>query len=145
MSLLRLTAGGGHRRAWTCARGVGYGVCRETFRKIWAEEGLRVLPRKKRKRLTGGNHRGRQRRGKGKTQTLVNHLGKTRLYDIRNAGPHHRYTVSGKLVHDEVICDQPLSQGSVEEACCIMSKPPAWAAGLPLSAEGFECGFYKKD
>ena len=47
----------GHRRAWKCARGVGYGVCRETFRKIWAEEGLRVLPRKKRKRLTGGNHR----------------------------------------------------------------------------------------
>ena len=47
----------GHRRAWKCARGVGYGVCRETLRKIWAEEGLRVLPRKKRKRLAGGNHR----------------------------------------------------------------------------------------
>ena len=48
-------------------------------------------------------------------------------------------------VHDEVICDQPLSQGSVEEACRIMSKPPTWAVGLPLAAEGFECEFYKKD
>lgn len=48
-------------------------------------------------------------------------------------------------VHDEVICDQPLSHGSVEEACSIMSRPPAWAEGLPLSAEGFECEFYKKD
>ena len=25
---------------------------------------------------------------------------KARLYDIRNAGPHHRFTVSGKLVHN---------------------------------------------
>ena len=26
--------------------------------------------------------------------------GKTKVYDIRNAGPNHRYTVSGKLVHN---------------------------------------------
>lgn len=26
--------------------------------------------------------------------------GKTRVYDIRNAGPYHRFTVSGKLVHN---------------------------------------------
>ncbi|PXA76627.1 IS3 family transposase, partial [Auritidibacter sp. NML120779] len=31
----------------------GYGICRETFRRMWREEGLRVLPRKKRKRLNG--------------------------------------------------------------------------------------------
>lgn len=48
-------------------------------------------------------------------------------------------------VHDEVICDQPLTGGSVEEASQIMSKPPSWAAGLLLAAEGFECGFYKRD
>lgn len=29
----------------------GYGVCRETFRRLGREEGLRVLPRKKRKHL----------------------------------------------------------------------------------------------
>ena len=42
----------GHRRAGRNARADGYMVCRETFRRIWREEGLRVLPRKKRKRLS---------------------------------------------------------------------------------------------
>lgn len=31
---------------------------------------------------------------------LETHISKTRLYDIRNAGRHHRFTVSGKLVHN---------------------------------------------
>lgn len=35
----------------------GYGICRETFRRIWREEGLRVLPRKKRKRVDGHGQR----------------------------------------------------------------------------------------
>ena len=43
----------GHRRVWVKALGLGYGVCRETFRRLWREEGLRVLPRKKRKRVDG--------------------------------------------------------------------------------------------
>lgn len=47
----------GHRRAWTIAVSEGYSVCRETFRRLWREEGLRVLPRKRRKRLTGSTHR----------------------------------------------------------------------------------------
>ncbi|WP_216395774.1 hypothetical protein [Arcanobacterium phocae] len=46
----------GHRRAWITALTQGYGACRETFRRIWREEGLRMLPRKKRKRLTGKDH-----------------------------------------------------------------------------------------
>ncbi|WP_231943969.1 hypothetical protein [Arcanobacterium phocae] len=46
-----------HRRAWVTALAQGYGVCRETFRRIWREEGLRVLLGKKRKRLTGKDHR----------------------------------------------------------------------------------------
>lgn len=41
----------GHRRAWMTAFAEGYGVGRETFRRLWCEEGLRVLPRKKRKLL----------------------------------------------------------------------------------------------
>ena len=48
-------------------------------------------------------------------------------------------------VHDEVIGDEPNSHGSLAEVCDIMCKPPAWAEGLPLSAEGFEAEFYKKD
>lgn len=34
------------------------------------------------------------------TKKLENNQCKTRLYDIRNAGEHHRFTVSGKLVHN---------------------------------------------
>ena len=41
----------GHRRAWMTAFAEGYGGCREPLRRLWHEEGLRVLPRKKRKRL----------------------------------------------------------------------------------------------
>ena len=33
-------------------------------------------------------------------EELANHQRKTRLYDIRNAGKYHRFTVSGKLVHN---------------------------------------------
>ncbi len=38
--------------------------------------------------------------GKKQTQKLERHSRKTRVYDIRNAGPHHRYAVSGKIVHN---------------------------------------------
>lgn len=34
------------------------------------------------------------------TEKLATYRGKARVYDILNAGPHHRYTVSGKLVHN---------------------------------------------
>ena len=46
--------------------------------------------------------------------------------------------------HDEIITDTPIGFGSVDEVCEIMSKPPKWAKDLPLSAEGFECEYYKK-
>ena len=36
----------------------------------------------------------------GETQNVCNIRGKARVYDIRNAGKHHRFTVSGKLVHN---------------------------------------------
>lgn len=47
----------GHRRAWIKALAEGYGICRETFLRVWREEALRVLPRKKRKRLAVATHR----------------------------------------------------------------------------------------
>ncbi|WP_449455347.1 DNA polymerase [Streptococcus suis] len=34
------------------------------------------------------------------TKKLAYHQCEVRLYDIRNAGPHHRFTVSNKLVHN---------------------------------------------
>ena len=43
---------------------------------------------------------GRPECGSRKKEMLEANPGQTRVYDIRNAGPHHRYTVSGKLVHN---------------------------------------------
>mgnify|MGYP002853907435 CR=1 FL=1 len=48
-------------------------------------------------------------------------------------------------IHDEVVLEVPDGVSSVEEACSIMAESPAWAGGLVLNADGFECDFYKKD
>lgn len=48
-------------------------------------------------------------------------------------------------VHDEVICEVPKGQSSVQEICEIMGTAPAWAKGLPLAADGYACDFYQKD
>lgn len=52
-----------------------------------------------------GNDQGRDycgcgERGRGKEKVLAYDQRTARLYDIRNAGRHHRFTVSGKLVHN---------------------------------------------
>jgi DNA polymerase len=47
-------------------------------------------------------------------------------------------------VHDEVICEVPMGESSVEEVCSIMSESPKWSEGLPLDADGYECNFYQK-
>lgn len=47
-----------------------------------------------------GNHR---RRGEGRGRTpeeLAGNPSKARVYDLLNAGPRHRFTVAGKLVHN---------------------------------------------
>lgn len=48
-------------------------------------------------------------------------------------------------IHDEAVVEVPEDISSVDEICRIMSEAPAWAAGLPLRADGYECEFYKKD
>ena len=48
-------------------------------------------------------------------------------------------------VHDELICDVPKGNGSVEEICDIFAEPIEWAPGLPLKADGYECNYYMKD
>jgi DNA polymerase len=47
-------------------------------------------------------------------------------------------------VHDEVVLEVPCGFGSVEEVQEIMARQIAWAKGLPLTAEVFETGYYKK-
>ncbi len=46
--------------------------------------------------------------------------------------------------HDEIIAEVPEGTGSVEEMCGVMAVQPAWADGLPLRADGYECPFYQK-
>lgn len=48
-------------------------------------------------------------------------------------------------IHDEAVVEVPEGVSSVDEICRIMSEAPAWAAGLPLRVDGYECEFYKKD
>jgi len=48
-------------------------------------------------------------------------------------------------VHDEVVLETPYGSGTEAEVAAIMSQGAPWAAGLPLSAEGYETEYYKKD
>lgn len=48
-------------------------------------------------------------------------------------------------VHDEVICEVPNGISSAEELGELMGQPIAWAAGLPLRADAYECEYYRKD
>lgn len=47
-----------------------------------------------------GHNRGCKKSSREKTKVLEVNRGKTRVYDIRHAGPHNRFTVSNKLVHN---------------------------------------------
>lgn len=48
-------------------------------------------------------------------------------------------------VHDEIFIDAPYKEGDVKEINAIMSQSPAWAPGLPLTADAYECVYYRKD
>lgn len=48
-------------------------------------------------------------------------------------------------IHDEVVVDEPTTGASVEQIAQLMCQAPAWAEGLPLTADGYECDYYKKD
>ena len=62
------------------------------------------------------------------------------MFNLRSAGYNIIFTV-----HDEVICEEENSFGSVEEVCNLLCQKPDWAEGLPLVAEGFESPFFRKD
>ena len=48
-------------------------------------------------------------------------------------------------VHDEAVMEMPIGQGSLEEACRLMSIAPDWAKDLPLRADGEDhLVFYRK-
>ncbi len=48
------------------------------------------------------------------------------------------------MVHDEGICERDIGKGDIEEFVKILCEPPAWADGLPLSANGWRGPRYRK-
>ena len=74
-------------------------------------------------------------------QAIARDLLVTGMKNVAEAG--HQIVMH---VHDEIVIDEPLDSGfTVEDACQLMSKLPAWAGGLPLTADGYECDYYRKD
>lgn len=48
-------------------------------------------------------------------------------------------------VHDEVVLEVPAAEADLGRVVAIMSRPIPWAPGLPLAADGWVEGYYKKD
>lgn len=73
-------------------------------------------------------------------QAIARDLLASAMMNVANAG----YDIVFH-VHDEIIAEAPDDQGSVDEMCKLMSINPDWADGIPLSADGYECEYYRKD
>lgn len=116
------------RLLWTATKGTGnrqnrqqQGLCKgqssfcESFRKQQEQKRnhpntiragiLAICPERSCTKIVSWANEERNPSGCGNSgirekKELANHQRKARLYDIRNAGRHHRFTVSGKLVHN---------------------------------------------
>ena len=74
-------------------------------------------------------------------QAVARDLLVTGMHAVAKTG--HRIVMH---VHDEIVIDEPENSGfTVTDACELMSTLPAWAKGLPLDADGYECAYYRKD
>lgn len=73
-------------------------------------------------------------------QAIARDLLASAMINVANAGYNIVFHV-----HDEIIAEAPDGQGSVDEMCMLMSINPDWADGIPLSADGYECEYYRKD
>lgn len=49
-------------------------------------------------------------------------------------------------VHDGIVIDDTLdSFFTLADTCQLMASPPAWAEGVSLDADRYECAYYRKD
>lgn len=80
---------------------------------------------------------------------LVENIVQAVARDLLVVGMHAVAKAGHKIVmhvHDEIVIDEPTDSGfTVADACKLMSTLPAWAEGLPLDADGYECAYYRKD
>jgi DNA polymerase len=47
-------------------------------------------------------------------------------------------------IHDEILCERPIGEGSLDEFETLMKAIPSWGKGCPIEVEGFEAGRYRK-
>lgn len=73
------------------------------------------------------------------TQAVARDLLAHALGTVAAAG--HRIVMH---VHDEIVVEAP-PETTVDTICDLMAHAPAWATGLPLAADGFDCPYYQKD
>lgn len=73
------------------------------------------------------------------TQACAFDMMADRMPVIEEAGYKIKLTV-----HDEIVSEAPIGQGSIEEFNQIMEIVPAWAQGLPVDAAGYEAMRYRK-
>ena len=78
------------------------------------------------------------------TENIVQGTARDLLVEAMQRLSHKGYKIV-MHVHDEVVLEVPEGVSSVQEVCGIMSETPAWADGLVLNADGFDCYFYRKD
>nr|DAH06885.1 MAG TPA: DNA polymerase I [Caudoviricetes sp.] len=74
------------------------------------------------------------------TQGIARDLLASAMLNVTNAGYNIVFHV-----HDEIIAEMPNGKGSVDEMCQLMSINPDWAQEIPLTADGYECEYYRKD
>lgn len=73
------------------------------------------------------------------TQAVARDLLAHALGTLEDAG--HKVVMH---VHDEAVIETT-PEATVEEICELMAQAPAWATGIPLTADGYECPYYQKD
>lgn len=78
------------------------------------------------------------------TENIVQATARDLLVEAMRRLSHKGYKIV-MHVHDEVVLEVPEGVSSAQQVCAIMSETPAWADGLDLNADGFECRFYKKE
>ena len=79
---------------------------------------------------------------------LTENLVQATARDLLTHAMHHVDAAGHRIVmhiHDEIVVNEPTDGASVEDIVALMTRLPTWANGLPLDADGYECGFYKKD
>ena len=95
-------------RAWKSPLGNALRKLRESAEKHFERMGSAVLAVHKdggveeavSRRNERADHRGRPEDCAEPREELARNRGAVEVYDIRNAGPNHRFTVSGRLVHN---------------------------------------------